>query len=834
MEHETESKQDTVPQDHHATPQDAAGNAQSSLNNNRWNASKTDVKDASGEASDNAPQNSHGPVSAETPEVFTGLHIKKPKNSAAGLPAVYRATQYVWSHAGVLRGSHALKLLNQKGGIDCMSCAWPEPDGDRAFAEFCENGAKAIGHELDKARCTPDFFARHSVAELSQQSDYWLEQQGRLTHPMVLRQGATHYAPIAWDDAFKLIADELNQLASPDQAAFYTSGRASNEAAFCYQLFVRQFGTNNLPDCSNMCHESSGSALSATLGVGKGTVTLDDFQKTQAIFIIGQNPGTNHPRMLTTLQHGKANGATIVVVNPLREAGLMGFMNPQEPLGLLGKSHPLADLFLPVRINGDIAIFKGIMKMMLEAEERERGSGFDWTFIQEKTHGIDALLENIRSTNWEDILRDSGVSRDLIERAAQVAIQSDRIICCWAMGLTQQNNAVETIQEIINFLLLRGCVGKPGAGACPVRGHSNVQGDRTMGVWERPRDQFLDALKRNFNFEPPRHHGYDAVETIKAVHEGKVKIFVQLGGNFLSATPDTLYVAEALAKLDLSVRIATKLNRTDLVAGKQALILPCLGRSEIDSRAGVDQFVTTENSMGIVQQSRGRFAPASTELRSETSIICELAQNTLGSRSNVPWKSWSDNYDNIRDAIARTIDGCEKYNEKVRHPGGFYLPNLARDNQYVTETGRANFTVNPIPRRDVKPDQLIMMTIRSHDQFNTTIYGLDDRYRGIHNERRVIFMNPNDMKSRNLSARDVVDLTSYFHEQRRHAKQFIVIPYEIPHGNCATYFPETNVLVPVGSTANRSNQPASKYVVITVTRSEAQKPEARVSNQIGR
>jgi molybdopterin-dependent oxidoreductase alpha subunit len=828
MEHEAEPKQDTVPQDHHATPQDAAGNAQASVNNNRWNATKTDVKNAAEESPKGARQHPHGLVSAEAPEALTGLHLTDPKKSAAGLPAVYRATQYVWSHAGVLRGSHALKLLNQKGGIDCMSCAWPEPDGDRSFAEFCENGAKAIGHELDKARCTPEFFASHAVAELSQQSDYWLEQQGRLTHPVVLREGAPHYTPISWDDAFKLIASELNKLASPDQSAFYTSGRASNEAAFCYQLFVRQFGTNNLPDCSNMCHESSGSALSATLGVGKGTVTLDDFQKTQAIFIIGQNPGTNHPRMLTTLQHAKEKGAKIVVINPLREAGLIGFMNPQEPLGLLGKSHPLGDLFLPVRINGDIAVFKGIMKTMLDAEDRERGSAFDWSFIQEKTHGIDALLKNIRSTPWDQILQDSGVSRDLIEQAAQLAIQSDRIICCWAMGLTQQNNAVETIQEIVNFLLLRGSIGKPGAGACPVRGHSNVQGDRTMGVWERPRAQFLDALKRNFNFEPPRHHGYDAVETIKAMHEGKIKVFVQLGGNFLSATPDTHYVAEALAKLDLSVRIATKLNRTDLVAGKQALILPCLGRSETDCQRTGDQFVTTENSMGIVQQSRGRFEPASAELRSETSIICGLAQATLGNRTTIPWKSWSDNYDQIRNAIARTIDGCENYNEKVRHPGGFYLPNLARENQYVTETGRANFTVNPIPQRNVKPDQLIMMTIRSHDQFNTTIYGLDDRYRGIHNERRVIFMNRDDMKTRNLDPRDVVDITSYFQDQRRHAKKFIVIPYEIPKGNCATYFPEANVLVPVGSTANRSNQPASKYVVVTVERSDAQKPEARV------
>ncbi len=799
---------------------DGSGNAQAALNNNRWEPAKTDVDDAAGEQPRGEREHPHGQIAAETPERFTGLSVRTPKRAAAGFPAVYRATQYVFSHAGVMRGSAALRVLNQKGGIDCMSCAWPEPDGDRSFAEFCENGAKAIGHELDKARCGPEFFAKHSISELSQESDYWLEQQGRLTHPMLLRAGATHYEPVSWEHAIGLIAEKLNALASPDEAVFYTSGRASNEAAFCYQLFVRQFGTNNLPDCSNMCHESSGSALSATLGVGKGTVTLEDFQKTQAIFIIGQNPGTNHPRMLTTLEHAKEKGVKIVVINPLREAGLIGFMNPQEALGLLGKATPLADLHLPVRINGDIAVIKGIMKLMLEGEDRQRGSAFDWNFIEQRTHGVDALLENIRATSWDQILADSGIPRDLIEQAAKVAMESDRMICCWAMGLTQQNNAVETIQEIVNLLLLRGSMGKPGAGACPVRGHSNVQGDRTMGIWERPRPQFLDALEKNFAFQPPREHGYDAVESIKAMHEGKVKLFFQLGGNFLSATPDTLFTAEALEKVDLAVRVGTKLNRTDVVAGKMNLILPCLGRSEIDRRAAGEQFVTTENSMGVIQQSCGRFEPAGDQLRSETAIICEIARATLGNRTNVPWAQWAENYDLVREAIARTIVGCEDYNRKVRQPGGYYLPNKARDNEYITDTGRANFTVNPIPQRDLKPDQLVMMTIRSHDQFNTTIYGLDDRYRGIFGERRVIFMNRQDMSDRNLRERDVVDVTSHFRDQTRQVRKFIAVGYDIPRGNCAMYFPEANVLVPIGSTANRSNQPASKYVVVTVGKRE--------------
>lgn len=763
----------------------------------------------------------HGRIAAETPEAFTGLKLSEPKKKAAGFPAVLRSMRFGMGMAGPFRGTYALSQLNQKGGIDCMSCAWPDPDGDRSFAEFCENGAKALSHEADKRRCGPDFFARYTVADLSTRSDYWLEQQGRLTHPMVLRTGATHYAPISWEDAFSLIAAELNKLATPDEAIFYTSGRASNEAAFLYQLFVRQFGTNNLPDCSNMCHESSGSALTPTIGIGKGTVKLDDFVKAQAIFIIGQNPGTNHPRMLTTLEQAKNNGCTIVAINPLPEAGLLGFMNPQKPLGMLGKATPLADLFLPVKINGDVAVLKGMMKEMLEEEEKHPGTVFDWVFIKEKTAGIDALLENIKATTWEQILEDSQVSREKIRAAADVAMRSERIIFCWAMGLTQHHNAVETIQEIVNVLLLRGSIGKPGAGACPVRGHSNVQGDRTMGIWERPGPEFLDSLKTNFGFEPPRKVGYDTVESIKAMHEGKAKVFIQLGGNFLSATPDTLYVQEALSMLDLTVRIGTKLNRTDLVTGKQALILPCLGRSEIDRRAGGEQFVSCENSMGVVQSSTGKLEPASPQLQSEVAIICSMARAALGTRSTVDWDAMSGNYDRIRDAIARTITGCEAYNEKVRTPGGFYLPNKARDNEYVTKTGKANFTVNPIPERHLEPGQLVLMTIRSHDQFNTTIYGLHDRYRGVHSERRVIFMNAQDMADRGLEPRQVVDITSHFSGQTREAPHFIVVPFEIPRGCSAIYFPEGNVLVPIGSVAARSNTPVSKYVPVTVAPSKS-------------
>ena len=773
------------------------------------------------ETPDDSPSAGHGDVSAETPAELDDLQLTEAKTKAAGLPGVLRATQYVWGHAGVVRGTYAMALLNQHDGIDCMSCAWPEPDAHRSVAEFCENGAKAIGHELDSRRTGPEFFRAHSVAELSAQSDHWLEQKGRLTEPMVLRDGATHYAPIAWDEAFDLVSRELHALSSPDEAAFYTSGRTSNEAAFAYQLFVRQFGTNNLPDCSNMCHESSGTALGSTIGIGKGTVTLEDFSVARLILILGQNPGTNHPRMMSTLKRAKAAGSRIIAINPLREAGLLGFMNPQRPMGLLGRSTALADRFLQVKINGDIAVLKGIMKALLVADDARRGSALDWAFIREKTQGVEAVLEQLRATPWTRIVDDSGIAQGEIEAVAAELMQTDRIIVCWAMGLTQHPNAVGTIQEIVNLLLLRGAIGKPGAGACPVRGHSNVQGDRTMGIWERPAPEFLDALAATFRFTPPRHAGYDTVASINAMHDGRLKVFVQMGGNFLSATPDTKYVQAAMSRLRLSVRVGTKLNRSDLVVGRQALILPCLGRSEIDRRGTGEQFVTTENSMGVVEMSRGRFAPASPDLRSEVAIVCGLARATLGEGSTVPWHQWSEDYDRIREAIARTIRGFDDYNARVRRQGGFHLPNAARQNEYRTSVGRALFTVNPLPERRLEPGQLVMMTVRAHGQFNTTIYDLDDPYRGVYNGRRVIFMHRDDMGDRGLTARQPVDITSHYKGETRHARGFLAVPYDIPRGCCATYFPEANVLVPVGSIAEGSDQPTSKYVVVTVAAGSA-------------
>lgn len=759
--------------------------------------------------SDNLP-------SYESSEEFTGIKYGPRKKVAGGVPAVVQSMKQAIGQMGVIRSAQTLLKLNQVGGYDCSSCAWPDPDEHRHIAEFCENGAKAVADEATLARVTPEFFKEWSVADLSQKSDYWLGKRGRITHPMVLRHNSTHYEPISWTDAFALIAEELNALASPDEAIFYTSGRASNEAAYLYQLFVRQFGTNNLPDCSNMCHESSGSALSETIGIGKGTVKLEDVENAGVLFLIGQNPGTNHPRMLTALEKAKRKGCKIISANPLPEAGLMRFKHPQEIRGVLGSGTPLSDLFLQVRINGDVALVKGIMKQILEEEDKRPGTVLDHKFIKEKTAGFDEFIKALRAADWNEIIEGSGVSREQMREATDIIINTDRLISCWAMGLTQHKNAVGTIQEIVNMHLLRGQLGKPGAGLCPVRGHSNVQGDRTVGVWERPKPAFLDALGKEFDFEPPRDHGWDTVDAIKGMHAGKGKVFFALGGNFLSATPDTEYTAAALRKCRLTVHISTKPNRAHLITGEQALILPCLGRTEIDIQSKGEQFVTTENSMGVVQMSKGVLRPGSEHMRSEPWIIANLAKATLGNRSTVDWDAMVADYDCIRNSIERVVPGFEKYNERVRQPAGFYLPNAARDGEFKTNTGKANFTVHEIPRYNLLPGQLVMMSVRSHDQFNTTIYGLDDRYRGIYSERRVIFLNHDDAREMNLKQGDVVDLTSHYEDGERHAHHFIVVPYDIPRRCAATYFPETNVLVPIGSVAEKSNTPTSKFVIISI------------------
>jgi molybdopterin-dependent oxidoreductase alpha subunit len=631
---------------------------------------------------------------------------------------------------------------------------------------------------------------------------------------MVLRPGSRHYEPISWDDAFKLIAAELHALASPNEAIFYTSGRTSNEAAFLYQLFVRQFGTNNLPDCSNMCHESSGSALGPSVGIGKGTVKLEDFEKAQLILILGQNPGTNHPRMLTALQAAKRAGAKIVAINPLKEAGLLAFRNPQEVRGWLGFSTPLADLYLQVRIGCDQALLKGVMKSLVA-----RGA-LDRAFIESHTDGYDAFAATLERVNWDEIIAQSGIAREQIEQLAELVAANERIIACWAMGLTQHKHAVATIQEVVNLLLLRGSIGKPGAGLCPVRGHSNVQGDRTMGIYEKPAASFLDALDREFGFASPRADGFDTVEAIRAMRDGRAKVFFAIGGNFLSATPDTEVTGTALKNCRLTVHVSIKLNRSHLVTGQTALILPCLGRTERDMQNGHPQFVSTENSMGVVQMSQGTLVPASPHLLSEVAIVTRLAEATLGGRSSVPWRALAANYDLIRDRIERVIPGFEDYNKRVRQPGGFYLPNKPREGTFPTATGKARFTAHPLHTMQVEAGQLVMMTIRTHDQFNTTVYGLDDRYRGIKHERRVVLMNASDIRERGLSAGAVVDLMGHYRGEVRIARKFIVVEYDIPAGCCATYFPETNVLVPLDSTADGSNTPTSKFVAVTVAASK--------------
>jgi molybdopterin-dependent oxidoreductase alpha subunit len=740
---------------------------------------------------------------AQPPEDLVPLEREDPARAAGGLAAVVSSVRHVVGEAGAIRGTRLLLGLNQFDGYDCPGCAWPDPDGHRSTFEFCENGAKAAAEEGTTARVTPGFFARHSVCELSRQSDHWLGKQGRLTHPMALLPGATHYQPISWDDAFALVARELNALEGPDEAVFYTSGRTSNEAAFLYQLFVREFGTNNLPDCSNLCHESSGYGLTETIGIGKGTVRLDDFPKAQVIVVAGQNPGTNHPRMLSTLEEAKRAGAKIVALNPLREAGLLSFKHPQH---LLRGATALADVFLQVKINGDVALLQGLGKTIVEAGAVDEG------FVRDRTENFLAWKENLARVSWTEIAAASGIAPDQIRAAARLFIEHERIVVCWAMGLTQHANAVDNVREIVNLLLSRGSIGKPGAGVCPVRGHSNVQGDRTMGIWEKPRPEFLDALDRITGITAPRRHGLDTVGAIHAMRQGRAKVFFALGGNFLSAAPDTEYTASALRSARLTAHVSTKLNRAHLVAGGAALILPCLGRTEDDG----GRFVTTENSMGVVQMSHGRMKPASPELLSEPEIVARLARATLGGRSRVRWSWLAQDYDRIRDLISRVIPGTEGYNERVRRPGGFYLPNGPRDGSFATPTGKARFTVHALPRHELRKGELLMMTVRSHDQYNTTIYGLEDRYRGVKGDRRVVLVNRDDLRELGLVDGQSVDITSHFQGETRTARRFVALAYDIPRGCACTYFPEANALVPARHVAQGSNTPASKSVVITL------------------
>jgi formate dehydrogenase major subunit len=747
------------------------------------------------------------------------IKVGEPKTYAAGVKGVLVSLQHGWDEMGATRSVQTLRLLNQREGFDCPGCAWPEAQGHRKLAEFCENGAKAVAEEATVRRVTPEFFARHSVAELAEKTDYWLGKQGRLTEPMVLREGASHYQPISWDDAFALVGGALQGLADPNEAIFYTSGRTSNEAAFAYQLLARSLGTNNLPDCSNMCHESSGSALIQTIGIGKGSVSLADVTHADLLLVVGQNPGTNHPRMLSALEEAKGNGATIVAVNPLPEAGLMRFKNPQNVRGVVGKGTPLADEFCQIRLGGDLAFFRALGHLVLAAEDAAPGTVLDREFIESSTSGFEEWAADIRQLDWDEVDAATGLSREQIAHVARLLVASKRTIICWAMGLTQHKQSVPTIRELVNVLLLRGMIGKPGAGVCPVRGHSNVQGDRTMGIYEKPKENFLSALDAEFGITSPREHGYDTVEAIHAMRDGKAKVFFAVGGNFVSATPDTEVTKRALRSMDLTVHVSTKLNMSHVVPGKVALIMPTLGRTERDEQAGGTQFVTVEDSMSVVHRSRGRLAPAGPSLLSEVAIVSRLARAVFGASHAVPWASFEDNYDTVRDHISRVVPGCVDYNSRVREPDGFVLPHPPRDSRsFPTTTGKANFTVNPVQLITVPDGRLILQTLRSHDQYNTTIYGLDDRYRGVHDGRRVVFVNPEDLSALGIADGAMVDMVSEWPSDsgvvERRVKLFRVIAYPTARGCAAAYFPEANALVPLESTAETSNTPTSKAIII--------------------
>ena len=764
-------------------------------------------------------------LQAQNPTDLGKLRVGVASQEAAGIPAIWNTMLYGIGDIGPLRAPEVFLKINQVTGFDCQSCAWPSPDKKRKLFEFCENGAKAVSDESTKKRVGPDFFAKYSIAELAAKSDYWLNQQGRLTSPVVRHAGATHYQPITWPEAFRMIAEELNRLDSPNQASFYTSGKTTNEPAFLLQLFARQFGTNNLPDCSNMCHESSGVAMVETLGVGKGTATLEDMESTDLIFIFGNNPGTNHPRMLTSLQRAKDHGAKIIAVNPLPEVSMMRVTNPNPqdypnplelPIALLGKGQPLADLYLPVRVNGDTAAVKGILKDLFERERAGHPSAIDREFIRTFTEGFEALLADLQATSWEEIEENSGLTRNQLRVAADMYAASKKIICAWCTGLTQQRNGVDNVSMIVNLLLVGGNIGRPGAGTVCVRGHSNVQGDRTMGVWERPPQRFLDVLGKEFNFEPPRKSGYDTVETLHAMFDGDVKVFFAISGNFLSNVPDTVYSAHAIERCKLTAYASTKLNRSHLITGERALILPCLGRTEKDMQATGKQFLTVEDSMGIIDRSEGFLPPASPELLSDVAIIANLANATLGSRTTTNWLGFAADYNLIRDAISRVVPGFENFNARLAAEKFFYLPNAAKQRVFKTDSGKAKLSVCPIPKHDLKPDEFLLTTIRSHDQYNSTIYGLNDRYRGVFDGRRVLFLNPLDMEARNLQAGQIVDIYGHFEGELRKAPRFAIVPYAIARRSAAAYYPETNVLIPIRSVAAKSNQPAAKCIRITL------------------
>ena len=757
---------------------------------------------------------------------------------AGGWAALRQVGLSLQNHDIKLKGAKTLLSANQPDGFDCPGCAWPDRNHTSTF-EFCENGAKAVAAEATARRTTPEFFASHTVTQLLEKSDFWLEDQGRLTHPMVYDAASDTYQPIAWNAAFAMIAQHLNGLASPNEAIFYTSGRTSNEAAFLYQLFVRQFGTNNLPDCSNMCHEPTGVAMRPQIGVGKGTVALEDFEKTDAIFIFGQNPGTNHPRMLGELRAAHKRGAKIVSFNPLRERGLERFQDPQNPIEMatLG-STPISTHYCQVRIGGDFAAVQGLMKHLVERHDAGDVAVLDRDFITAHTTGFDALANSLRAQSWAGIEAESGLNKAQIQAAGDVYAAAPSAIFCWGMGITQHPHSVVTIQMMLNLLLLRGNIGRPGAGPCPVRGHSNVQGDRTMGIWEKPPTAFLDKLEAVFDFAVPRAHGVDTVDAIRLMLSGKGKVFFAMGGNFAASTPDTFEVWKALRLCELTVHVATKLNRSHIVHGKAALLLPCLGRTELDSQAGGVQGVTVEDSMGMVHISHGMNPPASEHLLSEPAIVARLAAATLGSKSTVAWLDLVSDYSKIRVLIEKVFADFHDFAARVAVPGGFPLRNTAREREWATDSHKAGFFAHDLPldlpthraraqNRDMRV--LTLLTMRSHDQYNTTVYGLNDRYRGVFGQRRVVFIHADDIRDLGLKDGDWVDIKTVWVPaegddtdlSKRRVNRFRLVAYDIPRGNIAAYYPETNALVPLDAVARNAGTPTSKSIPVMLSAHES-------------
>nr|WP_267135797.1 FdhF/YdeP family oxidoreductase [Vibrio sp. D54] len=774
-------------------------------------------------------------ISARSKVVSQKEQIKTYKGPAGGWGALKAVTRSWWGSENAVKNIRTMLKTNQNGGFDCPGCAWGEsPDSGKV--SFCENGAKAVNWEATNRLVDPEFFANHSVSSLSTQTDYWLEYQGRITHPMRYDAESDHYVPVSWDEAFALVAKHLNQLDSPHQAEFYTSGRASNEAAFLYQLFVRAFGTNNFPDCSNMCHEASAIGMKDTIGVGKGTVIFDDFEEADAIFVIGQNPGTNHPRMLEPLREAVKRGAQVICLNPLKERGLERFQNPQMPIEMLSNgSEPTNTAYLRPALGGDMAVFRGIAKFLLQWEREALQNGgkavFDREFIKQHTTGIDKYLAEVDATSWEHIAEQSGLDLSEIEMVASMYRRAERVIMCWAMGLTQHRHSVPTIKEVANVQILRGNIGKPGAGLSPVRGHSNVQGDRTMGIDEKPSDLLLDRIESRFNFDVPRGEGHNTVQAIKAMEEGQAKVFIGLGGNFAQATPDTERTHNAMRNCNLTVHISTKLNRSHLVTGKDALILPCLGRTEIDQQATGPQGVTVEDTFSMVHISFGQLKPRSEHLRSEPAIIAGIANATLGAKP-IDWLWAIEDYDRIRDLIADTISGFTDFNHKLKQPGGFHLVNPAAERRWNTPSGKAQFSSSELPKQLIseailekgqKPD-LILQTMRSHDQYNTTLYGLNDRYRGVFGMREVLFINEADIRKLGFEPGDKVDMVSLWEDGvERRVSGFTLVAYDVPAGQAAAYYPETNPLVPLDSYGDRTFTPTSKFIAIKLEKSTSDK-----------